>query len=356
MKKVTETLNFIKKETGLTVRLYSSDGELLCSGGNAPAAASVIALPDPALLLYAALPVYHAPADAVFFGADKGGKFICAVSGNVGEKEVFPLIRRLVESELASAGGNVDFYERLRLYLTGDAGEVHKGVLRGEFKGRSMDYYLLALSTTPEKLNELSEFITTISAPNDIAVKMDKRTLVYMHSFSADDEYRSVSEFAEVLYDNIKEELRIELKIVVGGAIRDFESIPSAYQHAVFSLSLGAVIDPEVNVYSYKEYVFIKMLSELPKSTLTSYLGLLTAGDVQDVLSDDELMKTADIFLKNSLNISETSRSMYMHRNTLIYRLDKIEKETGLNIRHFSDALTFRIITVLSKLIKKEKR
>ena len=62
---------------------------------------------------------------------------------------------------------------------------------------------------------------------------------------------------------------------------------------------------------------------------------------------------TAEAFLQSSLNVSETSRNLYMHRNTLLYRLDKIEKATGLNIRLFSDAVSFRVLTVLYKLLKR---
>ncbi len=71
----------------------------------------------------------------------------------------------------------------------------------------------------------------------------------------------------------------------------------------------------------------------------------------REVLADEELMTAADAFIKHSLNISEASRSMYVHRNTLIYRLDKIERVTGLNIRNFNDAMTFRIAYMISKLI-----
>jgi carbohydrate diacid regulator len=63
------------------------------------------------------------------------------------------------------------------------------------------------------------------------------------------------------------------------------------------------------------------------------------------------MVLTAEEFLDSSLNVSETARKLYLHRNTLIYRLDKLEKETGLNIRQFSDAITFRLITILSKLL-----
>ena len=64
------------------------------------------------------------------------------------------------------------------------------------------------------------------------------------------------------------------------------------------------------------------------------------------------MLNTAEEFLESSLNTSETSRKLYLHRNTLTYRLDKIEKATGLNIRKFSDAVTFRLITVLAKLVR----
>jgi len=71
-----------------------------------------------------------------------------------------------------------------------------------------------------------------------------------------------------------------------------------------------------------------------------------------EVFNDAEMVDTADEFLESSLNVSETARKLYLHRNTLIYRLDKIEKETGLNIRRFSDAITFRLISLLSKLVR----
>ena len=87
---------------------------------------------------------------------------------------------------------------------------------------------------------------------------------------------------------------------------------------------------------------------------LIKYFDSLLEKNGADVITDEELMDTAEEFMKNSLNISETSRNMYIHRNTLIYRLDKIEKEMGLNLRNFSDAITFRLIKILNTLIKGE--
>ena len=81
------------------------------------------------------------------------------------------------------------------------------------------------------------------------------------------------------------------------------------------------------------------------------YFSILLEGDAKELLKDEDMVNTAEEFLENNLNVSETSRNLYMHRNTLMYRLDKIERVTGLNLRNFTDAVTFRVITILSKLI-----
>ena len=94
------------------------------------------------------------------------------------------------------------------------------------------------------------------------------------------------------------------------------------------------------------------MLEDLPKYKLNENLELLMDAGAKEIFSDEEMLNTAEEFLESSLNTSETSRKLYLHRNTLIYRLDKIEKSTGLNIRKFSDAITFRLITILSRLVK----
>ena len=95
------------------------------------------------------------------------------------------------------------------------------------------------------------------------------------------------------------------------------------------------------------------MLEDVPEGKLAEYLAEITDDSFKEVFDDEEMLATAEAFLQSSLNVSETSRQLYMHRNTLLYRLDKIEKATGLNIRLFSDAVSFRVLTVLYKLLKK---
>ena len=95
------------------------------------------------------------------------------------------------------------------------------------------------------------------------------------------------------------------------------------------------------------------MLEDASVNKLEEYLSELMSENAREIFEDEEMLSTAEEFLQSNLNVSETSRNLYMHRNTLLYRLDKIEKATGLNIRLFSDAVSFRVLTVLYKLLKR---
>jgi carbohydrate diacid regulator len=95
------------------------------------------------------------------------------------------------------------------------------------------------------------------------------------------------------------------------------------------------------------------MLEDIPNSKLAEYQAELMDDYSKEILEDEEMVGTAEEFLRCSLNVSETSRNLYMHRNTLLYRLDKIERATGLNIRLFPDAVSFRVLMILHKLLGK---
>ena len=95
------------------------------------------------------------------------------------------------------------------------------------------------------------------------------------------------------------------------------------------------------------------MLEDISETRLAEYLADLTDENFKEIFENEEMLTTAEEFLQNDLNVSETSRKLYMHRNTLLYRLDKIEKATGLNIRSFSEAVSFRVLTLIHRLLGK---
>ena len=167
------------------------------------------------------------------------------------------------------------------------------------------------------------------------------------------DEYRSSVDYAEFLAQSLKEELGIDVWAGVGPTVKELKDVALSYASAENTLRYADVFGIQGNVHSYREFILVKMMEDIPESKLTEYLAELTDENSKEVFEDEEMLNTAEAFLQSSLNVSETSRNLYMHRNTLLYRLDKIEKATGLNVRLFSDAVSFRVLTVLHKLLKR---
>jgi len=188
---------------------------------------------------------------------------------------------------------------------------------------------------------------------SDIAVKYDETHCAFIKfTDESTGEYRSFTEYAEYLADVIYEEFGERPTIALGGTVKNISDLSTSFTQALSAQRMKNIDNFEGGVFSFKDFVLIKMLEDLPKYKLNEYLELLMDSGAKEIFSDEEMISTADAFLDNNLNVSETSRIMYLHRNTLNYRLDKIERATGLNLRKFSDAVTFRLITFLSKLVR----
>lgn len=292
------------------------------------------------------LPTADAKAGVTYFAVPTRPARIAAIAGC--EKSVAVYAKLAAQIIADALLQSIDDADRMRLVLSGEATETQILSVRSTFREGS--YYMLALVSPHGKQASLLAFMQAFKGRGDILVKMDDDTLAYARAIGADDEYQSGGEFAGVLRDNLSEELPFPIKICIGDVVHTFDDLEPAYAHAVFACRYGELIDPASSIYSYKEYALVKMLAEVKKETFLRYSASLVDDSFRAVLADAELMTTAEMFMKNSLNISETSRNMYVHRNTLIYRLDKIEKATGLNIRQFNDAFTFRLIQLIYKL------
>ncbi len=222
-------------------------------------------------------------------------------------------------------------------------------VPQGVHVGKS-DYFVFAVYSEAGNHN-VTEYLATMADGRDFVTDMSEGITAFCKVSDNDSDYRSAGEFAAVLKENLSEELKEQIKIGVGGVAHGVSELPKYYAYAKSALIGGAEFDPLSDIYSYKEYALIKSLSSLTAADKERYVKTVLDRSYREVLSDPELMTAADAFIKHSLNISEASRHMYVHRNTLIYRLDKIERLTGLNIRNFNDAMTFRIACLVYKML-----
>ena len=284
-----------------------------------------------------------------------GSQIILAGSGKSYLK-CAEILRAVIENNYEEEFESLKPAEKLRAYLKGELDDVRKAELYADYS-EPFDCYVLTLVTdSVQKAAELRSFLEVIRVPGDLIVPYEDKAVAFIKKCGEEDEYQSATDFACTLYDSVKEELRINFVINVGGTVHSFTELPEHFEHCALAYEFGKLLSPNGKVYSYKEYILMKILSDIPADALSRYRDTLLGKSGYDILEDDELMSTAEEFLKNSLNISETSRSMYVHRNTLIYRLDKIEKSTGLNLRHFNDAVAFRLLIAISKLTKCNKK
>ncbi len=274
------------------------------------------------------------------FGEGKTRAFSIPGAGD-SERTLAALMREYVNSVFDRLDINDD---PMRAFLEG-RGDIPLGVHIGK-----TNYYVFAIYSDARK-KSVGEYINTIAGKNDFAVDMTGGITALCKRAENDNDYRSAGEFALVLRENITEEIKENVKIGVGGIARGASELPLYYGYAKSALVNGAEFDPASDIYSYKEYALIKVFSDLPRATVETYVKIALDKNYREVLADEELMAAADVFLKHSLNISEASRSMYVHRNTLIYRLDKIERITGLDIRNFNDAMTFRTAYLIYKMM-----
>ena len=168
-----------------------------------------------------------------------------------------------------------------------------------------------------------------------------------------ENEYNSSVDYGEFLAQSLKEELGLHVKVGVGPTVRNVKEVARSYTNAEDALRYADVFGEGGSVHSYREFVLVKILEDISEGKLSEYFNDLTDEHFMEIFNDEEMMSTAEEFLRTSLNVSESSRNLYVHRNTLLYRLDKIESATGLNLRMFSDAVSFRVLTLIHHLLGK---
>lgn len=245
--------------------------------------------------------------------------------------------------------------EYLKSILLGDCNRPQILKYMRKYGVPSIGCFVMVISSRENKIGDIINVLSNFSTnAADIAVAMEDGLAAYVKFMdeTSVSEYQSAADYAGFLVQSIYEETGVNVQIAIGGNVDSLADANSSFQQAMTTLRMGYAMNSKGEVHTFKEFLLVKMLEDIPKFKLSEYLEILLDKDAKSIFSDDDMINTAEEFLENNLNVSETSRKLYLHRNTLMYRLDKIERATGLNIRKFSDAVTFRLITFLYKLIK----
>lgn len=209
------------------------------------------------------------------------------------------------------------------------------------------------IETKTEKDNNALETVRNLfaSKTKDFITAVDEKNIILVKEVKANETYDELFRIAKVIVDMLNTEAMSSVHVAFGTIVNEIKEVSRSYKEAKMALDVGKIFYSDKNIIAYNNLGIGRLIYQLPIPLCRMFIKEIFDGKSPDEF-DDETLVTINKFFENSLNVSETSRQLYIHRNTLVYRLDKIQKATGLDLRVFEDAITFKIALMVVKYMK----
>jgi carbohydrate diacid regulator len=184
----------------------------------------------------------------------------------------------------------------------------------------------------------------------DFVVNIDTDNVVLIKELEEVATSQQLEEMAQAILDTLNAETMMSVLIGIGTVAENINEINNSYKEAQIALEVGKVFDEEKYILNYDNLGIGRLIYQLPTKLCELFLEeVFKKGDINSL--DDETILTINKFFENDLNVSETSRQLFVHRNTLVYRLEKIYKLTGLDLRKFDKAIVFKVAMMVNKYL-----
>ena len=209
------------------------------------------------------------------------------------------------------------------------------------------------VETKYEKDNSAMETIKSLfaSKPKDFITAIDEKSIIIVKELKESDDFEELNRIARTLVDMLNAEAMSQVRVSYGNVIHEIKDVSRSYKEAKMALEVGKIFYSDKIVIPYSNLGIGRLIYQLPIPLCQMFMKEVFGEQLPDTF-DDETLTTINKFFENNLNVSETSRQLYVHRNTLVYRLEKLQKSTGLDIRVFDDALTFKIAMMVVSYMK----
>ena len=189
------------------------------------------------------------------------------------------------------------------------------------------------------------------SKTKDFITAVDEKNIILVKEVKPSETYDDLEKTANMVLDMLNTEAMTKVHVAFGTVVGEIKEVSRSYKEAKMALDVGKIFYSDKNVIAYNRLGIGRLIYQLPIPLCRMFIKEIFDGKSPDEF-DDETLATINKFFENSLNVSETSRQLYIHRNTLVYRLDKLQKSTGLDLRVFEDAITFKIALMVVKYMK----
>nr|WP_297708106.1 helix-turn-helix domain-containing protein [uncultured Butyrivibrio sp.] len=186
----------------------------------------------------------------------------------------------------------------------------------------------------------------------DYVTAVDENSVILIKNMTRGQSYDDVNRIATTIVDMMNTEAMLNVRVSYGTIVEELKDLSKSFKEAKMALEVGKIFYAEKRVNAYNTLGIGRLIYQLPESLCKIFIDEIFGGkEVPDDL-DEETLNTISKFFENNLNVSETSRQLFVHRNTLVYRIEKLEKSSGLDVRNFDDALTFKIALMVISYMK----
>ena len=211
----------------------------------------------------------------------------------------------------------------------------------------------LIIETENAKDSNVLETMRTYfgTSSKDFITAVDENNVIVVKDLSEGDSMRDIDRSAAGVAGYLRKAKYKNVRIAYGTVVGEIKEVSRSYKEAKMALDVGKIFFDERDIIAYSELGIGRLIYQLPIPLCKMFIKEIFDGRSPDEF-DEETLTTINKFFENSLNVSETSRQLFIHRNTLVYRLDKLQKSTGLDLRVFEDAITFKIALMVVKYMK----
>jgi len=211
--------------------------------------------------------------------------------------------------------------------------------------------YLVSFGSDKDSI--VGDLLKGLFAPQsgDVITSVDENTFILIKCLKSGTDIQALDEVAQTIVSSLNTEAMISARVSYGSVVNELKDVSKSYKEARMAMDVGAIFYAEKSVTAYSNLGIGRLIYQLPVPLCEMFLNEIFEGGILNEL-DEESRSTIKIFFENNLNVSETSRQLFIHRNTLVYRVEKLEKTTGLDLRNFDDAVTFKIALMVESYLK----
>ena len=244
-----------------------------------------------------------------------------------------------------------------RLYLTGElaysdaVSSLHRFHIEENIP-RQLFYLESQHEYTKESVSLLKSMLPESS---DVVIEIDNKHLIVILNYDTIPKEDEIKQYANQFLDMLEAEAYTAFKLSYAAPVASFKEMPEAYKSAVIAMRIGNIFQHIARIYSYDDLGLGRLLYNVPLAEVEAYLNKHIDLETFEKI-DEETMSLINAFFENDLSLAETARQTFIHRNTLIYRLDKFADLTGYDVRKFTDAITVKISLMLYSYLNSQKQ